>query len=276
MTDKNQQKPAEIIPQQQPMPFLHPMLMLINQPLNSTCPFNRFMLDQAMQSQQMPLQHFPANSYAATHQPTAPVHYQFFDPQSGQPVIMAKIGNWTGRILFDTGSGRTVMSTKFAQQVGGYKMRCIDEHAFGLSGSINLPFVQYTSIEICGYKLHNHPVYFTSESQAFEDEQQKCNAIIGTDIMSLLPPAVIDWQNGSISILPRLSSNVSAHHSSRAILNGADSFFDSSPSILQQTAEVQSKQHESGYTQQIFKSYLLWNEHLYFLKRWKLSSIENL
>ena len=188
--------------------------------------------------------------YAATHQPVAPLPYQFFDPQSGQPVIMAKIGNWTGLVLFDTGASITIMPTKFAQQVGGYKMCRKDKQACGISGSVSVPFIQYTSIEIWGHKLHHQTVYFTSESQAFEDEQQKYNAIIGTDIMSLLPPAVIDWQNGSISILPRLSSNLRAHHSSREILN-----------------EVQNKQHESGYTKQLFKNYLLRNEHLYSLKR---------
>ena len=203
----------EIIFQQRPIPFLNPTTFY--QPLNNTRPF---IFNQPIFSQQMPpLQHVPVNnSYAATHQPIAPDHYQFFDPQSCQPVIMAKIGNWKVRVLIDTGSRTTMMSTKFAQQVGGYAVCCINEIVCGISGYINVPFKQYTDIEIWGYRLHLHPVYFTSESQVLEDGHQ-FNAILGTDVMSLLPPAVIDWQKGIISILPRLSSNISAHHSSRAI-----------------------------------------------------------
>lgn len=190
----------EIIFQQRPIPFLNPTTFY--QPLNNTRPF---IFDQPIFSQQMPpLQHLPVNnSFAETHHPD---HCQFFDPQSCQPVIMAKIGNWKGRVLIDTGSSTTMMSTKIAQQVGGYAVCCINEIACGISGSISVPFKQYTNIEIWGYRLHLHPVYFTSESQVLEDGHQ-FNAILGTDVMSLLPPAVIDWQKGIISILPRLSSN---------------------------------------------------------------------
>ena len=190
----------EIIFQQRPIPFLNPTTFY--QPLNNTRPF---IFDQPIFSQQMPpLQHLPVNnSFAETHHPD---HCQFFDPQSCQPVIMAKIGNWKGRVLIDTGSSTTMMSTKIAQQVGGYAVCCINEIACGISGSINVPFKQYANIEIWGYRLHLHPVYFTSESQVLEDGHQ-FNAILGTDVMSLLPPALIDWQKGVISILPRLSSN---------------------------------------------------------------------
>ena len=132
-------------------------------------------------------------------------HRQSFDRRKHtRPIILVKIGEWEGRVLVDTGTEITLMSTKLLKDVGGRPQKCANKYLFGISGSIQCHSFLRTDIELLGHKIPNQLVYFVENSALDKD----INALIGTCAMSQLPPLSIDWQNGHIYALPHQLSHI--------------------------------------------------------------------
>ena len=107
------------------------------------------------------------------------------------PIVTATIGGWTGRILLDTGSTRTLLPADLLNKIQGKVIPPSDIDAMGMSGSVPYHAEIFTDINLFGYDIKNHHCYMIKEpTNTFKDPE--ITAILGTDVLYRLPPICFD------------------------------------------------------------------------------------
>ena len=118
-----------------------------------------------------------------------------------QPLATVKIGKWIGRAMIDTGSTKTLVSDKIVSQIGSpvYKDE-FAERVNTISGIACFDQKIRANINLLGHQAHKWNITVVKDSPAINNNEFE--AIIGADLLSKLPPVLIDYQKGVLS-LPR-------------------------------------------------------------------------
>ena len=124
------------------------------------------------------------------------VFAQPFDATLRCPVIQAKIGQWNGPVLIDTGSTTTFISTYLLPSIGSTTKPCLNNEAESISGSVKFASLAHTTIELLGNVFLNFPLHVATNASILDTPQ--FNAIIGSDLLRFLDQLFIDWKHGRI------------------------------------------------------------------------------
>ena len=124
------------------------------------------------------------------------VFAQPFDSELRCPIIQAKIGQWNGPVLIDTGSTTTFVSTYLLSSIGSITKPCLNNEAESISGSVKFNSIAHTTIELLGNVFLNFPLHVATNASILNTPQ--FNAIIGSDLLGFLDQLFIDWKHGRI------------------------------------------------------------------------------
>ena len=139
------------------------------------------------------------------------VFAQSFDSTLRCPIIQAKIGQWNGPVLIDTGFTTTFILTYLLPSIGSATKPCLNNEAESISGSVKFNSIAHTTIELLGNVFLNFPLHVATNASILNTPQ--FNAIIGSDLLRFLDQLFIDWKHGRIhSQNPYDRSNTSIRH----------------------------------------------------------------
>ena len=114
-----------------------------------------------------------------------------FELRGNLPVLEAKLGNWRGPVLYDTGAAKTVIDYTFADYMSTDIIDCMNERANGVAGSVSIDHQARVDIHVLGYTFKAAKVYLMDSIPAFK--KGTFHAIIGGDLIRKMPPITPDY-----------------------------------------------------------------------------------
>ena len=113
------------------------------------------------------------------------------------PIVEAKIGNWKGKVLLDTGATRSIIAEEITRQIGAPMFQNTNYTASGVNGRVNMRHQIQAPITLLEKTFGPFNLLVLKDVPTFRDTA--FDALIGCDVLSHVPNLIFNLSTGVVS-----------------------------------------------------------------------------